>query len=203
VEHLRGTSRRGYSTKLSATNRAYRDVIDTIAKSGITLTPTIGIQGAFAARESGDRTLLFDRRLGLYPRSTVAMLADLSAKEPLPELDRAIQPYESTLKAVAAAGGKIVAGTDSPIIPFGLGLHVEIESYVHAGLTPFQALQTATINAAQALGLADELGTIEMGKRADLAFVGGDPLQDIKNARDVRRVMRGGRVYRLNDLLPH
>jgi imidazolonepropionase-like amidohydrolase len=202
VEHLRGTSRRGYSTKLSATNRAYRDVIDTIARSGITLTPTIGIQGAFAARETGDRTLLFDRRLGLYPRSTVAMLADLAAKEPLPELDRAIQPYEATLKAVAAAGGKIVAGTDSPIIPFGLGLHVEIESYVHAGLTPFQALQTATINAAQALGLGDELGTIEIGKRADFAFIGGDPLQDIKNARDVRRVMRGGRVYTLNDLVP-
>jgi imidazolonepropionase-like amidohydrolase len=203
VEHLRGTSRRGYSSKVSGTNRAYRDVIDLIAKSGITLTPTLGIHGAFAARETGDRALLFDPRLGLYPRSTVAMLADLAAKAPLPELDRAIQGYEGFLKAVAAAGGKIIAGTDSPIIPFGLGLHVEIESYVHAGLTPFQALQTATINAAQALGLADELGTIEVGKRADLMFIGGDPLQDIKNIRDVRRVMRGGRVYTLNDLLPH
>src|SRR5262249_58196254 len=69
VEHLRGTSRRGYSPKLSATSRAYHDVVDLIAKSGITLTPTIGIQGAFAARETGDRTLLFDPRLALYPRS--------------------------------------------------------------------------------------------------------------------------------------
>src|SRR5262245_32784341 len=201
VEHLRGTSRRGYSPKLSATNRAYHDVIDLIAKTGITLTPTIGIQGAFAARETGDRSLLFDPRLGLFPRSTVATLADLAAKSPLPELDRAIQPYEATLKAIAAAGGTIIAGTDSPIIPYGLGLHVEIESYVHAGLTPFQALQTATINAAQALGLGDELGTIEAGKRADLVFLGADPLQDIVNARDVRRVMRGGRVYTAADLI--
>jgi len=202
VEHLRGTSRRGYSPKLSATNRAYRDVIDSIAKSGITLTPTIGIQGGFVARETGDRTLLFDERLALYPRPVVAQLADMAARQPSPELDRAVQPYEAMLKAIAAAGGRIIAGTDSPIIPYGLGLHAELESYVHAGLTPFQALQTATINAAQALGLDSELGTIEVGKRADLAFIGGDPLQDIRNARNVRRVMRGGRLYTISELLP-
>ena len=60
-------------------------------------------------------------------------------------------------------------------------------------MTPFQALQTATVNAAQALGLGDELGTIQPGKIADLAFVGGDPLLDIRNTRDVKRVMKGGR----------
>lgn len=201
VEHLRGTSRRGYSPKLSAANRAYQDVIDLIAKSGITLTPTIGIQGAFAARETGDRTLLFDRRLALFPRSVVATLADRAAATPSPDLDRAIQPYEATLASIAAAGGRIIAGTDSPIIPYGLGLHVELESYVHAGMTPFQALQTATTNAARALGLESELGTIESGKRADLTFLGSDPLQDIRNTRDVRRVMRGGRVYTVNELL--
>ena len=99
------------------------------------------------------------------------------------------------------AGGRIIAGTDSPIVPYGLGLHVELESYVHAGMTPFQALQTATTNAAQALGLETELGTIEPGKRADLTFLGSDPLQDIRNTRDVKRVMRGGRIYLLNDLV--
>jgi imidazolonepropionase-like amidohydrolase len=72
---------------------------------------------------------------------------------------------------------------------------------VHAGLTPFQALQTATINAARALGLDDELGSIEAGKRADLAFVVGDPLQDIRKARDVKRVMRGGHLYTVDALV--
>ena len=67
-------------------------------------------------------------------------------------------------------------------------------------MTPFQALQTATVNAAQALGLGDELGTIQPGKIADLAFVGGDPLVDIRNTRDVKRVMKGGRVYTVADL---
>jgi len=72
---------------------------------------------------------------------------------------------------------------------------------VHAGLTPFQALQTATVNAAQALGLGVELGTVEVGKIADLTFLGGDPLIDIKNTRDVKRVMKGGRVYTVEDLI--
>jgi Tol biopolymer transport system component/imidazolonepropionase-like amidohydrolase len=201
VEHLRGTSRRGYSTKLSSTNRAYRDVIDLFVKSGVTLTPTIGIQGAFTAREAGDRTLLFDPRLALYPSAVVSSLTELAARRSSADLDRVIQPYESVLKAIASGGGRIIAGTDSPIIPFGLGLHVELESYVHAGMTPFQAFQTATINAARALGLESELGTIEIGKRADLTFLGGDPLQDIRNTRDVKRVICGGRLYTISDLV--
>jgi Tol biopolymer transport system component/imidazolonepropionase-like amidohydrolase len=205
VEHLRGTSRRGYSPKLSATNHAYRDVIDLIAKSGITLTPTIGIQGGFEARATGDRTLLFDTRLSLFPLPLVSALTDYATRMPNTqrdaERDAALKPYEATIRAVAAAGGRIVAGTDSPIIPYGLGLQLEIESYVHAGLTPFQALQTATINAAKALGLDGELGTVEREKLADLTFLGGDPLTDIKNLRDVRRVMRGGRMYIVGDLI--
>ncbi len=159
VEHLSSTSRRGYSPKLSATRRAYKDVIDLLTKSGVTLTPTIGIYGAFNARETGDRTLLFDARLALYPLSLVSQLTDMATARADSALDQAITPYEVTLKAVSAGGGKIIAGTDSPIVPYGLGLHVELESYVHAGLTPFQALQTATVNAAQALGIDNQIGT--------------------------------------------
>jgi hypothetical protein len=201
VEHLRGTSRRGYSPKMSGTNRAYKDVIDLLAKSGVTLTPTIGIQGAFQARATGDKALLYDQRLALFPLPVVAMLADLAGAPPNPGLDLAMKPYEAMLKAVFTGGGRILAGTDSPLVPYGLGLHVELDAYVHAGMTPFQALQTATVNAAQALGLADELGTIQPGKVADLAFISGDPLLDIRNTRAVKRVMKGGRVFMINDLI--
>ncbi len=201
VEHLRGTSRRGYSPKASDTNRAYQDVVEVLAKSGMTLTPTIGIQGGFPARVTGDKTLLFDRRLALFPLGVVSRLTELASAPPNPALDTRIKGYEQTIKAVVEAGGRIIAGTDAPIDPYGLGLHVELEAYVHAGLTPFQALQTATLNAARALGLDQELGAIEPGKVADLAFVGGNPLEDIRNARDVKRVMKGGRVYTLDALL--
>lgn len=201
VEQLRGSDRRGYATKTSAMGRSYRDVVDLIASSGVTLIPAIAAEGGFAAREAGDRALLFDPRLALFPRAVVAALTDLVATASSPALDAAVRSLELTLKAIVAAGGRIVAGSDSPAVPYGLGLHAELESYVHAGMTPFQALQTATIGAAQALGLDAELGTIEPGKRADLTFIGGDPLQDIRATRDVKRVMRGGRVFVVGDLV--
>jgi Tol biopolymer transport system component len=201
VEHLRGTSRRGYSPKASATGRAYRDVTEVIAKSGMTLTPTIGIQGGFVARMTGDRSVLFDQRLGLFRSSVVARLSDLATARPDIGLDARLKPYEDTITAIANGGGRILAGTDAPIDPYGLGLLVEIESYVHAGLTPLQALQAATLAAAQALGVDDQLGTIEVGKLADLTFVAGDPLTDIRALRDVKRVMKGGRIYTVGDLI--
>ena len=193
--------RRFHTSMLSPNRIAYKDVVDLIAKSGITLTPAIGVLGGFLARETGDKDLLSDQRLALFPRSVVLMLADLGMKRPDRGLEAAVKPYETMLKSIVSGGGTIVAGSDAPAVPYGLGLHVELEEYVRSGMTPFQALQTATVNAARALGLADELGTIEPGKRADLAFIGGDPLQDIRNTRDVRRVMKGGRIYTVTELI--
>jgi len=175
--------------------------VDLIARSGITFTPALGIHGAFIARATGDKDLLTDKRFALYPRPVVLMLADLGMRRMDRRLDATLKPSETMLKSIVAAGGTIVAGSDAPTVPYGLGLHVELEEYVRAGMTPFQALQSATINAARALGLADELGTIEVGKRADITFIGGDPLQDIRNTRDVRRVMKGGRVYTVTELI--
>jgi len=183
------------------TRRAYADIVDLVAKSGMALTPTIGVQGGFNARVTGDRSLLFDRRFSLYPLPLVGALTDLATARRQPALDAALKPLESSLVAIHAAGGRILAGSDAPAIPYGLGLHVELESFVHAGITPFEALQTATVNAAQALGLERELGTIEPGKLADLTFLGSDPMHDIKNTRDVKRVMKGGRVYIVGDLI--
>jgi Tol biopolymer transport system component len=196
VEHLRGTSRRGYSPKLSTMDRSYADVVQTLAKSGMTLTPTIGIQGAFAFRVGREPAMADDPRLALFPPAVAASVRAMTSPstETMARLLKVTRAYGATIKAVVDGGGTVIAGTDSPIHPFGLSLHVELESYVDAGLTPFQALQTATVNAARTLGQGDHLGTIEPGRLADLTFVGGDPLSDISAARNVRRVMKGGRV---------
>src|SRR5262249_34356727 len=131
VEHLRGTSRRGDSPKASAANRAYQHVIDLIAKAGRTTPPTMGIAGAFEAQMTGDQSLLYDQRLGLFPLSVVSRLTDLATAEPNRALDARIKPYEATLKAIASAGGRIIAGTAAPIDPYALGLPPQPPAAAH------------------------------------------------------------------------
>ena len=97
---------------------------------------------------------------------------------------------------VMRAGGLVVAGTDTPN---AINLHGELESYVLAGMSTFDALKTATVNPAKALNV--DSGTIEAGKLADIIMVQGDPLADIANAHRIRRVIANGRVYEMSDLL--
>jgi imidazolonepropionase-like amidohydrolase len=97
------------------------------------------------------------------------------------------------VKALHDAGVPIVAGTDEGIP--GHSVHREIELYVEAGLTPLEALQAATIVSARAMKMDAELGTIERGKRADLAVLDANPLDAIRNIRSVRWTITDGRVY--------
>ena len=90
------------------------------------------------------------------------------------------------------AGVTIVAGTDEMA---GFTLQRELELYVQAGLTPGEALQTATWNAAEVAGVLDDRGTIAPGKRADLILVDGDPTTDITAIRDVATVLMGDTLY--------
>ena len=89
----------------------------------------------------------------------------------------------------------------TPILPYAASLHAELHHFVNAGLSPFEALQSATVHAAEALGVADDLGSIETGKLADLVVVEGNPLQNIHDARAVRVVIANGKVYELENLL--
>jgi imidazolonepropionase-like amidohydrolase len=91
-------------------------------------------------------------------------------------------------------GGRIAAGTDAgtpPIAP-GVSLLRELELYVGAGLTPSAALRTATADAAALLGVANGVGTIAIGKDADLVVVDGDPLRDITALGRIVNVIRRG-----------
>lgn len=100
------------------------------------------------------------------------------------------------------AGVGILAGTDCDvdlIVP-GYHLHKELQLFVEAGLTPMEALQTATLNAAQYFGKVDEFGTIEEGKRADLILLQANPLDDISNTLLIDAVIKGGEVMHRNEL---
>lgn len=97
------------------------------------------------------------------------------------------------VKVLHDAGVPIVAGTDGAVP--GHSLLREIELYVQAGLTPMEAIQSATVVAARAMGLEDEVGTVAVGKRADLLVLDGNPLADIRNIRTGRWVVAAGRMY--------
>jgi imidazolonepropionase-like amidohydrolase len=105
-------------------------------------------------------------------------------------------------RRVAALGGRVGAGSDlpNPYVTPGGALHQELELLVGAGLTPLQAIRAATGGAADILGRA-ELGVLAAGKAADVIVVVGNPAADVRATRDVRVVIRGGRVLPMETLL--
>jgi len=103
---------------------------------------------------------------------------------------------KKTFKKVHSAGVNIAAGTDSgtPGVVIGKGLHKELELMVEAGISPMEAIVAGTRNAANNLGKVSKLGTIEPGKLADMIVVSGDPLKDIRNTRDIKLVIKDGKI---------
>jgi len=201
VEHISGTSRRGYSPKMSALERSYGDVTQLLIASGMSLTPTMALQGGFDLLVRRDPTILDDARLAIAYGAGYAAGLKTQYAAPMPTSGpRAVTPemvasLGKTVTTVVRGGGKVMAGTDSPIIPFGLGLHVELQNYVEGGLTPREALMTATSGFAKIVGLDQDIGTIEAGKLADLIAVEGDPLVTITDSKRVRIVVKDGEVY--------
>jgi imidazolonepropionase-like amidohydrolase len=123
-----------------------------------------------------------------------------AAKNNLPDyvrkkMDMVMAQGQSNAKKAFQAGVKIGFGTDAAVYPHGMNAH-EFAVYVRLGMTPLQAIQTATINDADLLGWSDKVGTIEPGRFADLIAVDDDPLQDITTLQRVKFVMKGGDVVK-------
>jgi tetratricopeptide (TPR) repeat protein len=99
------------------------------------------------------------------------------------------------LKSFSDGGVPLMAGTDATEIGpvAGFGLHHELQEFVSDGLTPYAALQTATINVARYLGQSGQFGTIKTGQRADLLLLTANPLADIRNTKTIAGVMVRGR----------
>lgn len=127
--------------------------------------------------------------------SMARMLAEQGDEEATATLEHLLAGMRRTLVHLAEEAPDLVAlGTDSPHLAPADAYHREIELVHGAGLTPEQIIQAATRNAAAFLGLGDELGTLEPGKRADLLVVEGNPLADLADLREVAVVVQGGEV---------
>ena len=105
---------------------------------------------------------------------------------------------KGNIKRAMQAGVKIALGTDAAVYPHGLNAH-ELDVYVNQlGMAPLAALQTATVNAADLLGLTAKTGSLEPGKWADIIAVDKNPLDDVRVLQDVKFVMKAGVVYKGN-----
>jgi imidazolonepropionase-like amidohydrolase len=169
----------------------FQKLFKRMANAKTAYDPTVALYELFLhdAAELRKREPGFDK----VPRELRGIFGE--GKDPK-KLERDHQMFEKMVDAVRhmhAAGVTIVAGTDIGVP--GHTLHRELELYVEAGMTPLQALQAATIVPARVLGKDKELGTVTVGKRADLLIVDGDPLADIKALRKVRLVVSRGRAY--------
>jgi Tol biopolymer transport system component/imidazolonepropionase-like amidohydrolase len=201
TEHLTGTAGRGYPTKVSTLGRMYQDVIEILRVSKMTITPTADL-GGLQYQMAQDKGLLEDPRWTTLQPVWVREGGRPEGFGGDPATRKAVAAgWRKAILDMTNAGVTVLAGTDSPLVPYGLSLHYELEIEVAAGLTPFQALQTATVNTARLLNVSQDLGTVEAGKLADLVVLDGDPLADIRNARKVQTVIRGGDPITLEALL--
>ena len=182
-----------------------RAVIATLARNHTWVTPTLVVYQAYARAFDSASTHpewakyvpgivqggWLRRARGLTPADTMVVRSYFS--------------FDRT-NDLSKAGVKLLAGTDMPqafVFP-GFSLHEELTLLVRSGLTPLQALRTATYNPAEFLGALDSLGTVEQGKVADLDLLDGNPLTDIRNTRRLSAVIANGRVFdraALNQLL--
>jgi imidazolonepropionase-like amidohydrolase len=148
----------------------------------------------------------FDDR-GLVPPSSYAMFRQPEVLEQI-RTRLGVHPKEMigyvrwNIKAVHDAGIPVITGTDTgvPGIIRGISSLMELVLHVEAGLTPSEALRAATYEAQRMMGQEREVGTVEVGKIADLVMLDANPLADIRNVRRINRVIRGGIVVGVSPL---
>lgn len=202
MEHTGATNRLGYSHTVSRLGRAYGDVVSLFTSSGMSVTPTLFTSAVMYA---DDRSLVDDQRTKvLYPAWEYAMLlnkAEQATQPPAAAMREMLRGNVDMVLRIHRGGGLVIAGTDAPLDNPAVSLHTNLRAMVQYGFTPYEALTTATTNTAGWLGMAGKLGVVEPGAYADLSFVDGDPLADIKAAAAVRQVMLGGTLHTIDDLM--
>lgn len=173
------------------TSPMFQELFARMAKARTTYDPTLALfelllhpADVLATREPG---------LAKVPRQLRGVFGFMVPPDEVAMSRRIFEKMLASVREMHARGVPIVAGTDIGVP--GHTLHRELELYVQAGFTPLEALQAATIVPARLLGKDQELGTIAVGKRADLVVVDGDPLANISALRKVRLVVARGRTY--------
>ncbi|HEX4931945.1 MAG TPA: amidohydrolase family protein, partial [Gemmatimonadaceae bacterium] len=199
--HVSATTRLGFAYTRSSAGISYQDMRDVFSQPGAFVISTTFNPSLYAE----DPGMVEDRRLQILnvpwdQASLVAKRNTAVSTDQTVSLD-SLRKEEETVRAILQQGGVALAGTDSPLDNVATALHLNLRAQVKFGQEPWRALQTATLLPARVIGVEKDLGTVEAGKLADLAFINGDPLRDIKQLANVAGVMKNGRYYSVDDLM--
>jgi hypothetical protein len=178
----------------------YKDVVDTFAKSGIFYTPTLLVAygGPWAENYFYETTEVHkDPKLRRFIPHNV--LDSKALRRPWFDKDEHIFPKlaESAAKVVRE-GGRVCIGGHGQLQ--GIQCHWEMWALQSGGLSNLEVLRAATLHGAEDIGYAQDLGSLEVGKLADLLVLTKDPLQDIRNTTSIRYVMKNGELFEADTL---
>ena len=185
------------------------EIFEVLIEHGTAVVPTLTIQNVVAdpegiARRSADWFTYYQPEIYQSFQADPKRVPDAydfsSVEDQWPE---SIRVQARLMAKFLHMGGTVGAGSDlnaaPPVVP-GLSIHQEMEYFVDGGMTPLEALRTATIMAAEILGWETRFGSIEVGKQADIVAIDGNPLVDITNISKIDTVVKAGKVYRVSEL---
>ncbi|MFG2721954.1 amidohydrolase family protein [Streptomyces sp. NPDC048416] len=199
--HLLATQRAEFGHATSATGRAYEDVVEIYTARGMNFA-LIMTPFTSAPLIGADPGLADDPRVTtVMPPWDTAAVRTSAATPPTDAQLATLRTETDVYRRVLDGGGLVALGTDQPLVPVGLALHLSLRALHRGGLSPAAALRTATVHPARLFGLDKDLGTVERGKLADLTLVDGDPLDDFDSMVRTTGVLRGGVPYTTDDLV--
>ena len=182
-------------------SKAFKDIVALYKQHNVIFDPTVAAPVPFTTPKEGFDMWIDERQF--FTPYVQAQMANVTPRASQ-SWDLLYEAFKRSAKAAYDGGVKLALATDNPsqgLYIAGFFAHREIHTWVQAGIPPAAALKAATINGARGFGIGDKFGTLEAGKFADLFVIRGNPLQDIKNTRNVRLVMKGGVVYEAKALL--
>ncbi|WP_174275122.1 amidohydrolase family protein [Sphingomonas bacterium] len=200
TEHLGATSRYGYSRTITALGAGYEDVSKLFSAAKAGRTPTLFSAGVLIA---DDPALIDDPRIKtMFPPWEYAKLQArahaMSHGDKTPLL-ASLERNIDQIKAMMKLGWHVHSGTDAPIDLVAISLHLNLRGMTRYGISPYEALLTATRHAGEFLN--EPLGTIAEGQLADLILVDGDPLARVEDLTKIKLTIAGGIAHDVPGLL--
>ncbi|MEU6260285.1 amidohydrolase family protein [Streptomyces sp. NPDC047043] len=199
--HLQATQRAEFGHAITAKGCAYQDVVEIYTAHGVDFS-LIATPFTAAPLLGADPALADDPRVTVVmPPWDTAAVRQAAGVPPTAAQLATLRTETDIYRRILARGGLVALGTDQPLVPVGLALHLGLRALHRGGLSPAQALRTATVLPARLFGVDRDLGTVEEGRLADLTVVDGDPFSDFATLVRTVAVLRGGMSYSTEQLV--